>query len=91
MFGKFGAPEILLVLVVVILLFGAKRLPDMARSLGQSLRILKSETRAMRTGGDEPPAHGHATAQGDFAGRLTSPHHLDATAGATPVQDATAR
>ncbi len=35
--------HILLVLVVLILLFGAKRLPDSARSLGQSLRIVKSE------------------------------------------------
>ena len=35
--------HILLVLVVLILLFGAKRLPDSARSLGQSLRIFKSE------------------------------------------------
>ncbi|MFF9981022.1 Sec-independent protein translocase subunit TatA [Streptomyces erythrochromogenes] len=48
MFGKIGAPEILLVLVVLVMLFGAKRLPGMARSLGQSLRILKSETKAMR-------------------------------------------
>ncbi|GAA5017553.1 Sec-independent protein translocase subunit TatA [Streptomyces siamensis] len=48
MFGKLGAPEILLILVVLIMLFGAKRLPGMARSLGQSLRILKSETDAMR-------------------------------------------
>ncbi|MCX4912033.1 Sec-independent protein translocase subunit TatA [Streptomyces sp. NBC_00687] len=48
MFGKLGAPEILLILVVLVLLFGAKRLPAMARSLGQSLRIIKSETKAMR-------------------------------------------
>ncbi|WP_351231691.1 Sec-independent protein translocase subunit TatA [Streptomyces sp. NPDC002133] len=48
MFGRLGAPEIILILVVVLLLFGAKRLPDMARSFGQSLRILKSETKAMR-------------------------------------------
>jgi sec-independent protein translocase protein TatA len=43
-----GAPEILLILVVLVLLFGAKRLPDTARSLGKSMRIFKSETRAMR-------------------------------------------
>ncbi|MCD0486386.1 Sec-independent protein translocase subunit TatA [Streptacidiphilus sp. ASG 303] len=49
MFGKIGTPEILLILVVVVVLFGAKRMPDMARSLGQSLRILKSETKALRT------------------------------------------
>ncbi|MFD6974012.1 Sec-independent protein translocase subunit TatA [Streptomyces sp. NPDC059979] len=48
MFGKLGAPEIILILVVLVMLFGAKRLPGMARSLGQSLRILKSETKAMR-------------------------------------------
>ncbi|MFD7446886.1 Sec-independent protein translocase subunit TatA [Streptomyces sp. NPDC059909] len=48
MFGRLGAPEILILLAVVLLLFGAKRLPEMARSFGQSLRILKSETKAMR-------------------------------------------
>ncbi|MFJ5219990.1 Sec-independent protein translocase subunit TatA [Streptomyces sp. NPDC088354] len=48
MFGRLGAPEIILVLAVVALLFGAKRLPDVARSFGQSLRILKSETKAMQ-------------------------------------------
>ena len=36
-----GWPEILLVLLVVLLLFGAKRLPDLARSLGKSLREFK--------------------------------------------------
>ena len=35
--------HILLVLVVIILLFGAKRRPDSARSLGKSLKIFKSE------------------------------------------------
>ncbi|MFC9330616.1 Sec-independent protein translocase subunit TatA [Kitasatospora sp. NPDC057015] len=44
---------ILVVVVLAILLFGAKRLPDLARSLGQSMRILKSETKAMRTEGGE--------------------------------------
>jgi sec-independent protein translocase protein TatA len=39
--------ELVIVLLLVMLLFGAKRLPDTARALGRSLRILKSETRAM--------------------------------------------
>ncbi|WP_392757319.1 Sec-independent protein translocase subunit TatA [Streptomyces sp. LN590] len=56
MFGRLGAPEIILILLVVVLLFGAKRLPDMARSFGQSLRILKSETKAMqKDDADQPP------------------------------------
>lgn len=39
--------EWLLILFIILLLFGAKRLPDMARGLGRSLRILKAETRGM--------------------------------------------
>ncbi|MFF3606183.1 Sec-independent protein translocase subunit TatA [Streptomyces sp. NPDC002463] len=46
--GRLGPTEIILILVVVILLFGAKKLPDMARSLGKSARILKSEAKAMK-------------------------------------------
>ncbi len=56
MFGKLGAPEIILILVVIILLFGAKKLPDMARSLGKSARILKSEAKAMKTEGHDNSA-----------------------------------
>ncbi|MFJ4314865.1 Sec-independent protein translocase subunit TatA [Streptomyces lavendulae] len=40
--------HLIIVLVVCLLLFGSKKLPDMARSLGKSARILKSEARAMR-------------------------------------------
>ncbi|MEU4350043.1 Sec-independent protein translocase subunit TatA [Streptomyces sp. NPDC023838] len=40
--------HLLIVAVVLILLFGSKKLPDTARALGKSLRILKSETRAMK-------------------------------------------
>ena len=36
-----GWPEILVILVIILLLFGAKRLPDLARSLGKSLREFK--------------------------------------------------
>ena len=39
----------LILAVVVIVLFGAKRLPDAARSLGKSLRIFKSEVREMQS------------------------------------------
>jgi sec-independent protein translocase protein TatA len=56
MFGRLGAPEIILILVVIILLFGAKKLPDMARSLGKSARILKSEAKAMKKDGKDEEA-----------------------------------
>jgi sec-independent protein translocase protein TatA len=42
------ALEILIIALVVMLLFGAKRLPAAARSLGKSMRILKAETQALR-------------------------------------------
>ncbi|NBN91620.1 MAG: twin-arginine translocase TatA/TatE family subunit [Actinobacteria bacterium] len=46
MFGR--NPEMwLLVILVVVILFGAKRLPDSARSLGRSLRIFKSEMKEL--------------------------------------------
>jgi len=46
--GSIGAPELLIVLVVFMVLFGAKRMPDAARSLGRSLRIFKAETKGLR-------------------------------------------
>lgn len=43
-----GPREIVILLVVVLVLFGAKRLPDSARSLGRSMRIFKSEMKEMK-------------------------------------------
>jgi TatA/E family protein of Tat protein translocase len=40
--------ELIVILIVIAVLFGAKRLPDSARSLGRSLRIFKSEMKEMR-------------------------------------------
>ena len=39
--------HVLVMVVLLVLLFGAKRLPDAARSLGRSMRILKAETRGL--------------------------------------------
>ncbi|MGG8405634.1 Sec-independent protein translocase subunit TatA [Streptomyces sp. 12297] len=53
MIGNLKPLEIVLIIAVVLLLFGAKKLPEMARSLGKSARILKSEAKAMKKD-DEP-------------------------------------
>ena len=45
----FDSPAALLLLLIVIVLFGAKRLPDAARSLGRSIRIFKSEMDTITT------------------------------------------
>ncbi|GAA1077369.1 Sec-independent protein translocase subunit TatA [Pseudonocardia alni] len=51
--GAMSPTHWLIVLVVLVLLFGAKKLPEMARSVGRSSRILKSEMRGLRD--DERP------------------------------------
>lgn len=43
-----GPMEIILILVVILLLFGFKKLPDAARSLGKSARVFKSEVNEMK-------------------------------------------
>ncbi|CAL9534024.1 Sec-independent protein translocase subunit TatA [Streptomyces sp. enrichment culture] len=43
--------HLLVVAIVFVVLFGSKKLPDMARSLGKSARILKSEAAAMKSDG----------------------------------------
>ncbi|MDO7866836.1 twin-arginine translocase TatA/TatE family subunit [Nocardioides jiangxiensis] len=45
-----GGWELLLILAVVVLLFGAKKLPELARNSGQALRIFKAETKGLREG-----------------------------------------
>ncbi|WP_405872636.1 Sec-independent protein translocase subunit TatA [Streptomyces sp. NBC_00005] len=40
--------HLLIVVVLFLLLFGSKKLPDTARALGKSMRILKSEAKAMK-------------------------------------------
>lgn len=48
-----GTTEILLILAVVILLFGAKKLPELARGSGKALRIFKSEVKALHDDDDD--------------------------------------
>jgi sec-independent protein translocase protein TatA len=43
-----GGWELVLVLLVIVVVFGSKRLPDSARALGRSMRILKAETKGLR-------------------------------------------
>ncbi|WP_084078276.1 Sec-independent protein translocase subunit TatA [Demequina sp. NBRC 110057] len=51
-----GAREWIIILVIVVLLFGAPKLPELARSVGKSLNILKDETSNLRSDKDAKPA-----------------------------------
>jgi sec-independent protein translocase protein TatA len=49
MFGNaFGWPHLIVILVVILLLFGAPTLPGLAKSLGQSMRIFRKEVSTMK-------------------------------------------
>lgn len=60
MWQGFTGWHALIILAVILLLFGAPKLPALARSLGQSMKILKSEVRSDK---DEPEAPGSADGQ----------------------------
>jgi sec-independent protein translocase protein TatA len=53
-----GPRELLVLLLIALLLFGAKRLPDLAQGMGKSLRIFKKEIKAQdETDSDEKPSN----------------------------------
>ncbi|GGP51385.1 Sec-independent protein translocase subunit TatA [Streptomyces abikoensis] len=54
--------HLLVVVLVMVVLFGSKKLPDTARALGKSMRILKSETKAMKDDAAGAPAPASTTA-----------------------------
>ncbi|MFD7789338.1 Sec-independent protein translocase subunit TatA [Streptomyces nojiriensis] len=77
--GNFRGWEILVIVGLVILLFGAKKLPDMARSLGKSARILKSEAKAMKKDGESDDAA--AAAPADQSAQPVAPRTIQAAPG----------
>ncbi|NQW71890.1 MAG: Sec-independent protein translocase subunit TatA [Actinobacteria bacterium] len=70
--------EWLIIVALILLLFGAKRLPDAARGLGRSMRIFKAETKGLA---------GDATAAAESAPAAVE--SASATAPATPAADTT--
>jgi len=62
-----GGWELVILIGVLVLLFGAKRLPDMARSIGQSARVFKGEMKGMKddSAKDEAPAEQSPAATAD--------------------------
>ncbi|MDX3539099.1 Sec-independent protein translocase subunit TatA [Streptomyces sp. MB09-01] len=81
MFGNLRGWEIFVILGVIILLFGAKKLPDMARSLGKSARILKSEAKAMKKEGEAEDAATAATPADQSAQQPVAPRTIQAAPG----------
>lgn len=63
MIGMPQGAEWLVILAIVILVFGAAKLPDLARGTGQALRIFKSETKGLRDDDDNVDAKDTTTPQ----------------------------
>ncbi len=86
-----GLPELIVVLVIVLLLFGPKKLPDFARSMGQAIREFRHASQEMmddiqRSASEEPK--GERVARGEGA------HAYDSTGGdaeAHPVEPPTTK
>jgi sec-independent protein translocase protein TatA len=82
----FDSPwKILIVAVVLIVLFGSKKLPHAARSLGQSMRILKREVQGLHEDETEPGAPAQAQAPASSA---TGFPQAELTAASQPDQQA---
>jgi sec-independent protein translocase protein TatA len=73
---------VIVAIVGVVLLFSAKKLPDMARGLGQSMRIFKAETRGLRED-EQATTSGKASGEPQAPGRQldegTAPQEPQAT------------
>ena len=50
LFGSLGLPEILLILLIVVFLFGARRIPEIARGMGEGIRGFRTSLK----GSDDP-------------------------------------
>lgn len=66
-----GPREIIIIALVVVLLFGAPKLPQLARSIGKSMRILKDETKSLTDDGPGPQENDPQAAAHD--GTVDSP------------------
>ena len=53
--GSLGTPELLIILVIVVLVFGASKLPELARGSGRALRIFKAETQGLMDDDEKTP------------------------------------
>lgn len=80
-------PELLILVLVIVILFGAKRLPDAARSVGRSLRIFKSETKGL-VDGEETAEGSTTTAAAPAPEQAPAPAPLPPAAPAQPASPA---
>lgn len=69
-----GPTEVILIIFVLVLLFGAKKLPELARGSGRALRIFKSETKGLMDENDDdvPRTSGSTSTQAQISPATTT-------------------
>ena len=67
MLGNLNGWHLLILLAVILLLFGAAKLPALAKSVGQSARVFKGEMKAMKSEDEQANANGAVTTSGAAA------------------------
>ncbi|MFF1878908.1 Sec-independent protein translocase subunit TatA [Leifsonia sp. NPDC058230] len=82
MLGNLNGWHLLIILAVILLLFGAPKLPGLAKSIGQSMRIFKGEVSEMKKDGEKP-------ADGESKGDTTVSSTDAQTPSAAPTPSAT--
>jgi sec-independent protein translocase protein TatA len=55
MFGSLGVPELLLILLIVIIIFGAGKLPQLGRGVGEGIRNFRNSLKGDSSSKEEPP------------------------------------
>lgn len=88
-FAGLGPTEAIIIVLVVLLLFGGRKLPEVARGTGRALRIFKAETKGLMddddtdtaapTRGNLPPASGATTAPPASGATVAPPPERSAT------------
>lgn len=85
-----GGWELILIVVVLLLLFGAKKLPDMARSVGQSARVFKGEMKGMKADEEQVDSTDSTSARAETSTQAPAPAQTEISAGpaveAAPVE-----
>jgi sec-independent protein translocase protein TatA len=61
--ANLGPTELILIVLVIVLLFGASKLPELARGSGRALRIFKAETKGLMDDDDDAPDAAKSQAQ----------------------------
>lgn len=89
--GNVGIPELILIFLVILLVFGAKRIPEIARGLGKGIREFKDATHDIKreiTISDTPPSRqvGSASQPYTHAAQATQPAYAQPPYPQTPEQ-----